>query len=456
MNRLEDPLVRTPKAKLDVFVNLHKIIVDHLSNLPPIPLKKELSAAAAAKGRPAEMEMDDASLRTGNSRSSSRPASPPPPSSGDESLLRTPRPPIDGDGDVDSSVPDISLPHSGLASSVHEATSCSLFDSPKPTPPPSVFDSSASSLCDGASSPSQSNSSSADLILPLLIYAVVQHNPHLPSHLKYAQRFRAESLLRGESSYCSTNMQAVIEFLNTVDVSSLGLNSQKVLAFSSSSTSSAGAPVSRSRSSTLSFGVPGRKSVTITPSSRSVQEIDQFVDSANHALVRAADLLFGPKGLGRAPRTIEDVRSVLDGAGSVASKARGTLLRRATASSVVPPPAATEEGKKSQKEMVDFVPGSGDAFDQGTTEEYSAQAQPPLDDSDARSVRSLLSTNRKVDAPLEDGRPSLGDRLASIPGLGRFAGEKAVTISGGSATPNGGQRVRIFCLCAFLLVLLTL
>src|SRR5271170_6311739 len=61
-------------------------------------------------------------------------------------------------------------------------------------------------------------SSSADLLLPVLIYrfpsvfasahgSIIQANVNtLISNVEYIQRFRADSLLQGEASYCLTNL----------------------------------------------------------------------------------------------------------------------------------------------------------------------------------------------------------------------------------------------------------
>ncbi|CCF51682.1 hypothetical protein NDA11_000558 [Ustilago hordei] len=66
---------------------------------------------------------------------------------------------------------------------------------------------------------------SADLILPILIYSIVRSNPpRLASNLLYVQRFRRESLMRGEGSYCLVNVQAAVVFLQGVDVKHLGLD----------------------------------------------------------------------------------------------------------------------------------------------------------------------------------------------------------------------------------------
>lgn len=458
-----------------MFVNLHKIIVEELSSLPPVPLKKEVdtSSLTSIEKRPSEVEMDDASSRAGtSSKSSSRPASPPPGSTKrDDGLLRTPKP----HSDADIPVPEMALPGAELAMSVHEATSSSMFDrqtaSARPTPPSSVFDSSRASSQGESAAPSlhASPSSSADLILPILIYAVISQKPVVPlaSHVKFALRFRAESLLRGEANYCATNMQAVIEFLNTVDMSALGLapdaNALPTLQRTTSPPAS-----SNARPSTANSTSSGRTSISfIVKRPNGVQDIDQFVDSANHALVRAADMLFGPKGL--APKTIEDVKNVLDGAGSVAKQARGSLLRRATYSSQA---GNTQQIEKStaqaegpHREMVGFVAGSSDAFDAGTTVEYTAEKEsmppPPLPssttkpaDDDTRSIRSISSIIRdsslvgKISTHADEQRQSLGGRLANIPGLGRFSSSSESRATGAAASSgmtSSPSRVRAIC-----------
>ncbi|TKY87725.1 hypothetical protein EX895_003306 [Sporisorium graminicola] len=73
------------------------------------------------------------------------------------------------------------------------------------------------------------DSTSADLILPILIYSIVSSNPsRLASNLLYIERFRAESLVQGETSYCLVNVQAAVAFLENVDVKDLGLDSSQI------------------------------------------------------------------------------------------------------------------------------------------------------------------------------------------------------------------------------------
>ncbi|KAF1837072.1 hypothetical protein BDW02DRAFT_566496 [Decorospora gaudefroyi] len=66
--------------------------------------------------------------------------------------------------------------------------------------------------------------SSADEILPTLIYALITLSPvHLNviSDLMFIQRFRGSSRMDGETAYCLVNLEAAISFLETVDLSSL-------------------------------------------------------------------------------------------------------------------------------------------------------------------------------------------------------------------------------------------
>ena len=68
--------------------------------------------------------------------------------------------------------------------------------------------------------PDRKGSSGADLILPIIIYAVVKSNPpQLASHLMYLRRFRSAICLTGETSYAIVNLTAVIDFIEHVQLS---------------------------------------------------------------------------------------------------------------------------------------------------------------------------------------------------------------------------------------------
>lgn len=79
---------------------------------------------------------------------------------------------------------------------------------------------------------SAGSTSGADLILPIIIYAVVKSNPpQLASQLMYLRRYRSAICLTGEASYAIVNLTAVIEFLEHVELAELGLghSSDKVI-----------------------------------------------------------------------------------------------------------------------------------------------------------------------------------------------------------------------------------
>ena len=68
------------------------------------------------------------------------------------------------------------------------------------------------------------SSSSADEILPTLIYTLIATPPegiNIISNLHFIQRFRASNKIDGEAAYCLVNLEAAITFLETVDLASL-------------------------------------------------------------------------------------------------------------------------------------------------------------------------------------------------------------------------------------------
>lgn len=67
-------------------------------------------------------------------------------------------------------------------------------------------------------------SSSADEIMPMLIYTLITSRPEgidVISNLYFIQRFRNENKIDGEAAYCLTNLEAAITFLETVDLATL-------------------------------------------------------------------------------------------------------------------------------------------------------------------------------------------------------------------------------------------
>ena len=68
------------------------------------------------------------------------------------------------------------------------------------------------------------SSSSADEILPTLIYTLITtptEGINVISNLHFTQRFRNSNKIDGEAAYCLTNLEAAISFLETVDLATL-------------------------------------------------------------------------------------------------------------------------------------------------------------------------------------------------------------------------------------------
>ncbi|KAJ5273139.1 Vacuolar sorting protein 9 subgroup [Penicillium angulare] len=74
------------------------------------------------------------------------------------------------------------------------------------------------------------SSSSADEILPTLIYTLITSPPdgiNVISNLLFIQRFRSANRIDGETAYCLTNLEAAISFLENVELSSLRADEQQ-------------------------------------------------------------------------------------------------------------------------------------------------------------------------------------------------------------------------------------
>ncbi|RVD87593.1 uncharacterized protein DFL_001817 [Arthrobotrys flagrans] len=87
-------------------------------------------------------------------------------------------------------------------------------------------------IVDALTSVVPSTTSSADHILPILIYSLIISPPHIHivSNLLYIQRFRYHKAIDGEAAYCVTNLEAAVSFLETVDMGTLAANGSPVTA----------------------------------------------------------------------------------------------------------------------------------------------------------------------------------------------------------------------------------
>lgn len=223
---------RSPRAKLDTLVRVHKIIADRLDLLPPMRLKADgddgLAATANNTPKAAQpLEMSDNVSSLKRSRSNLGLNTP------DENALSLQDAAVDVTSRiasrpasaVGSHTPGSRLPEAALTYGYAIPMGRQFTESSDPSTTSYYTKHTTTSV----KTRSSRSTTSADVILPLLIYVVVQTNPEmLVSHVLYVQRFRADSLMRGEGEYCLTNMDAVRAFLTACDLGSLGLPSEKV------------------------------------------------------------------------------------------------------------------------------------------------------------------------------------------------------------------------------------
>ncbi|KAL4875834.1 hypothetical protein BJY04DRAFT_201158 [Aspergillus karnatakaensis] len=107
---------------------------------------------------------------------------------------------------------------------------------------------------------------SADSFIPLLIYVVLQANPeHLVSNIQYILRFRNQEKLGGEAGYYLSSLSGAIQFIETLDRTSLTVSDEDFernveAAVSAIAEQNRVSEVSNPRSSSEGPSAPSRKS----------------------------------------------------------------------------------------------------------------------------------------------------------------------------------------------------
>lgn len=301
---------------------------------------------------------------------------------------------------------------------------------------------------------SKQSTSGADLILPIIIYAVVKSNPpQLASQLMYLRRYRSAICLTGEASYAIVNLTAVVEFLEHVNLSELGLgsDSDKVMSIEDLSPigldymgmdGGNGDAESIANASTRLRGRVGEFAGSAAGSANKV--ISGVVDTSWSALrglmgnpnagspdgdEQAAGNNFRP---GMRPRQASTF-SLASVTASVANIAAAAASRnRSRADSRV-----TEQVWGGNQELVEVSSRPGSIRERES--DYPTSEEDTSEDSelepDAISARSRMrsatntssrSAKEKDDGPKQE-RVSLSNRLASIGVLGRLSSPASIT-----------------------------
>lgn len=307
---------------------------DGLSALPPIPMKRDGPAPFAILSDPAGASVTpDAVEMTATASSSSDPHPRVPSAS-----LPTPTP---------------LRPHDPT-----QASTADLLDAltteltpplPQPEPVVETIPSPEPAL------PRPPSSSSADLILPMLIFLLIKTNPpRLCAHLGFVRRHRVQRLLTGEADYCLVNFHVACAFLRDVELEG------EVLCLGT-------------RAEAVQKPEPPKEREEALVAARRM--VSTMLVGGYQRVVSGATLLDSS-----APRTLEEVKRMVGGSSEWGSRV-GLLKRGAGA-------GGGEETRSTSR--------LGGLF---------------------KSTSSSTSLSN-VAVPDEE-RPTLGSRLSSLPGLAR-------------------------------------
>ena len=170
------------------------------------------------------------------------------------------------------------------------------------------------------------SSSSADEILPTLIYALMTSDPanvNVVSNLKFIQRFRAASKVDGEAAYCLVNLEAATSFLENVDLASIRPSEGRDAENSGTVKSPERLTPTRTKSAPMNLGVepatdpsnsgtssPGK--APASPSTKQSRRLSNLISNGTNRFSEASDSLRGAV-LDGADTAFDTIHNTLNG-----------------------------------------------------------------------------------------------------------------------------------------------
>ncbi|KAH7321703.1 hypothetical protein BKA65DRAFT_87029 [Rhexocercosporidium sp. MPI-PUGE-AT-0058] len=276
-------------------------------------------------------------------------------------------------------------------------------------------------------------SSSADEIMPMLIYTLITSRPEgidVISNLYFIQRFRNESKIDGEAAYCLTNLEAAITFLETVDLASLRADENP-----------SGPSKSNSRPTTPRLEKPDPM-LAPTPSPKpSTPEVNS--DNASPTITKSHSF---PAGL-RPTQQIQNRRlsdmfqppAVLGAAGDAVMntadqgfKTIGTSLGDSYKFLVGKLKERQEESSGEKTEII--VPKTLD-------DARKLVSTPPLEDEESASGASSLHSTEVSGRTRADSGARLDDKVLSIIGGRKLARDRSTDSVRSASTTGSGKKV---------------
>lgn len=165
------------------------------------------------------------------------------------------------------------------------------------------------------------SSSSADEILPTLIYALITSPPDsicVVSNLHFVQRFRTASKVDGEAAYCLVNLEASIAFLENVDLSTLRADE-----LPGGPDKSAGRPITPSGAPPMDLGITpakaslspegadGKHEALPSPMDKSQRRLSNLIQAQTNRIEAASDAA-RQAVLDSADQAFESINQTLD------------------------------------------------------------------------------------------------------------------------------------------------
>ncbi|RYO85150.1 hypothetical protein DL766_007339 [Monosporascus sp. MC13-8B] len=306
-------------------------------------------------------------------------------------------------------------------------------------------------------------SSSADEIMPMLIYTLITMPPeklNVISDANFIRRFRWEEKMEGEAAYCLTNLEAAITFLDTVDLASLRSNEaqsgQPKLESESAAPRAGTFPPAYTASLSAATSSPAttttENAAGLQPMPGGASQRRRFSDLINtpaQAIGNASDSLFntadqGFKNIGASlgdsykfllgklrdttaegkalvvPRTLDDARKLI---GTPPPDEDGSIDNRVP---TLGSEAAERPGPTVEDRVLSLVGGKKTARDHSTDSTRSARSAGSSkrvlfaeDNKETSSSPAAASTSPSANAPLVESMRSLGNSLNP---MNRFSG----------------------------------
>ncbi|CAH7688794.1 hypothetical protein BY996DRAFT_4579683 [Phakopsora pachyrhizi] len=421
LSKLQDEECKCPRDKVGVYVTVHKLIVDGLSLLPSIPMKKEDSAFGASSSATPSEHLPYIEVEMSDKVDSS-------------SFEINKVPPADMPKSSPHRKLDITKPS---PSEILDAIQTDLIDPPKvPHPIPSSEPLKAPQTRQPPPRP-RPNSSSADLILPILIYLLIKANPPgMMSNLVFVDRYRYRRLVRGETDYCLVNFNVACEFIKNFNhsISFAGENissasETRPTRIQTNSSQAHALPRVNHRSAsgkTSGYGTfTGLGQQSIGLREKTGNEVEEAFMAASRAVsgaliggyqkVISGSILDAPAARLRSasgastgtPRTLEDVKRLI-GSASDGIKREGGLAGWSNRVGIL--------RKVSNARGITGETESSDVFGSSNS-------------SAAKRLTSLFQNNSSGSNQTEDRKSMLGNRLSSLPGLSRLQSPSLARVS---------------------------